>query len=219
MTANETKKTTKAPAKAKKHATLVEALAAFQADLPDVTLDGVNPHFKSKYATLAGITKKVLPVLTEHGFAFSVGSFVDNGTLVLDAHLIHETGESRSAQFPITETNPQKVGSAVSYYRRYALSALTGIVADEDDDGNTASVPTPVPPAIQKAKEQAAKAPAAKAKVTGSRADIKTEFLDTGLKTTDEINKAITEVQDVLKVDNRDEKVYAEVLKRLRAEK
>lgn len=139
----EAKKTTK---------TLVQALAAFQADLPPVDLDGVNPHFKSKYASLGNITKKVFPKLSEHGFAFSVGSFVDNGALILDAHLIHESGESRSAQFPITETNPQKVGSAVSYYRRYALAALTGIVADEDDDGNAASNPSPAERKVQAAK-------------------------------------------------------------------
>jgi hypothetical protein len=147
----ESKKTTK---------TLVQALAAFQADLPPVDLDGVNPHFKSKYASLGNITKKVFPKLSEHGFAFSVGSFVDNGALILDAHLIHESGESRSAQFPITETNPQKVGSAVSYYRRYALAALTGIVADEDDDGNAASTPSAAERQIAKAASRPAARPA-----------------------------------------------------------
>lgn len=144
-----------ATATAKKN--LVQALAEFQKELPMIDLDGQNPHFKSKYATLGNITKKVLPALAEHGLAFSVGSFVDNGLLVVDAHLIHESGESRSAQFPITETNPQKVGSAVTYYRRYALSALTGIVADEDDDGNAASAPAPR--ALQNAQNRPAPKP------------------------------------------------------------
>lgn len=123
--------------------TIYEALAAFQAELPKIDLDGTNPHFKSKYATLGNVTKNVFPKLAEHGFSFTTGSFVDNGVLVLDAHLLHESGESRSMQFPITETNPQKVGSAVTYYRRYALAALTGVVADEDDDGNAASRQSP----------------------------------------------------------------------------
>lgn len=136
--------------------TLVEALTAFQADLPRVELDAVNPHFKSKYASLGSVTKAVLPKLTEHGFAFSVGSFVDNGLLVVDAHLLHESGESRSLQFPITETNPQKIGSALSYARRYALSALTGVVADEDDDGNAASTPSAAERQIQKAQSRPA---------------------------------------------------------------
>lgn len=134
--------------------TLTQALTAFQADLPRVELDAVNPHFKSKYASLGSVTKAVLPKLTEHGFAFSVGSFVDNGLLVVDAHLMHESGESRSLQFPITETNPQKIGSALSYARRYALSALTGVVADEDDDGNAASTPSAAERQIQKAQSR-----------------------------------------------------------------
>lgn len=123
--------------------TIYEALAAFQAELPKIDLDGTNPHFRSKYATLGNVTKNVFPKLAEHGFSFTTGSFVDNGVLVLDAHLLHESGESRSMQFPITEINPQKVGSAVTYYRRYALAALTGVVADEDDDGNAASRQSP----------------------------------------------------------------------------
>lgn len=142
--------------------TLTQALTAFQADLPRVELDATNPHFKSKYASLGSVTKAVLPKLTEHGFAFSVGSFVDNGLLVVDAHLLHESGESRSLQFPITETNPQKIGSALSYARRYALSALTGVVADEDDDGNAASTPSAAERQIQKAQSRPAPTAGAK---------------------------------------------------------
>lgn len=140
--------------------TLVEALIEFQKDLPAVGLDGDNPHFKSKFATLGNVTKEVLPRLNAVGLSYTVGSFVDNGVLILDAHLLHESGESRSMQFPITATDPQKVGSAVTYYRRYALAALTGVVADVDDDGNTASQKTvgeqraerPTPPAAAQAR-------------------------------------------------------------------
>ncbi|QDK01347.1 ssDNA binding protein [Microbacterium phage WaterT] len=133
--------------------TLTEALIEFQKDLPSVGLDSTNPAFKSKYASLGAVTKAVIPKLTEHGFAFSVGSFVENGLLVVDAHLIHESGESRSLQFPITETLPQKVGSAITYARRYALAALTGVVADEDDDGNAASQQTVAEKRIEQARQ------------------------------------------------------------------
>lgn len=149
-------------ANAKTEKTLVQALAEFQKDLPQVGLDSTNPAFKSKYASLGAVTKAVLPKLSEHGFAFSVGSFVDNGLLILDAHLIHESGESRSLQFPITETLPQKIGSAITYGRRYALAALTGVVADEDDDGNAASQPSPAERQIQKAADRPAPATTAK---------------------------------------------------------
>lgn len=142
--------------------TIAQALSEFQAELPKIDLDGTNPHFKSKYATLGNVTKNVFPKLAEHGFSFTTGSFVDNGVLILDAHLLHESGESRSMQFPITETNPQKVGSAVTYYRRYALAALTGVVADEDDDGNAASTPSAAERQIQKAQSRPAPTAGAK---------------------------------------------------------
>lgn len=142
----------------KKYDTLAEALTAFQADMPEINLDGTNPHFKSKYATLGNISKKVLPKLSEFGLSFSVGSFVDNGLMVVDAHLLHTSGTSRSLQFPITETNPQKLGSALTYARRYALTALTGVVADEDDDGNAASTISPAAKQLDKARTAQPKA-------------------------------------------------------------
>lgn len=135
-----------------KHETLVQALAAFQADLPGISLDSENPHFRSKFASLSNITRVVFPKLAEQGLSFSVGSFIDNGILVIDAHLMHEGGESRSMQVPTTETNPQKLGSFISYMRRYALASLTGVVADEDDDGNAASTPSAAERKVQAAK-------------------------------------------------------------------
>ena len=195
-----------------KKKTLVEALAAFQADLPDVKFDKVNPAFKSKYATLEAVTKAVLPKLAENGFAFSVGSFVDNGLLVVDAHLIHETGESRSFQFPVTETNPQKVGGAITYARRYALAALTGIVADEDDDGNAASAPAPK--AVQQA--QARKAPVRPAEKAGSARDkIRTEWIDTGKSDRDAVNRLTEAVKSEENLSGN--ALYEAVLKRLEA--
>lgn len=158
-------------AEAKKN--LAQALAAFQADLPSVSLDGTNPHFKSKFATLANVTKEVLPKLSKHGFAFSVGSFVENGIMVLDAHLIHESGESRSMQFPIHETNPQKIGSAVSYGRRYSLASLTGVVADDDDDGNAASTISPAAKQLDKARTAQPKATPKAGATPGARGAIR----------------------------------------------
>lgn len=199
---------------ATKKKTLVEALAAFQADLPDVKFDKVNPAFKSKYATLEAVTKAVLPKLAEHGFAFSVGSFVDNGLLVVDAHLIHETGESRSFQFPVTETNPQKIGGTITYARRYALAALTGIVADEDDDGNAASAPAPK--AVQQAQARKQEAPARPAEKAGSARDkIRTEWVDTGKSDRDAVNRLTEAVKSEENLSGN--ALYEAVLARLQA--
>lgn len=196
--------------------TIAEALAAFQADLPKIDLDGVNPHFKSKYATLGNVTKNVLPKLSEHGFAFTVGSFVDNGVLVLDAHLLHESGESRSMQFPITENNPQKVGSAVSYYRRYALAALTGVVADEDDDGNAASNPTATERKLDQARS--VKAPTVpRGNTTADQDKIRVNYIESGKLTPDEVNTRFKVIEAANAGKNRAE-IFSLLLKELEAE-
>lgn len=194
--------------------TLAQALGDFQKELPTVTLDAVNPHFKSKFTTLANLTKAVLPKLAEHGFAFSVGSFVDNGLLVVDAHLIHESGESRSLQFPIAETNPQKIGSALSYARRYALASLTGVVADEDDDGNAASTESPAQRQVNQAKARPAPKPAPKnapAGVAAIKAKIG-ELIQQDKATPDEANALVAQKAKELSKDKNSVEVYQAVL-------
>lgn len=196
--------------------TLIEALIEFQKDLPSVGLDGDNPHFKSKFATLGNVTKEVLPKLNAVGISYTVGSYVENGVLILEAHLLHESGDSRSMQFPITATDPQKVGSAVTYYRRYALAALTGVVADVDDDGNTASQQTvgekrAANQAVQPTPVQAAK-PA-----PGSAKDrIRTDYIETGKITKEEVNTRYDALKSQ-KVEGA--KAFEQILKDLEAGK
>lgn len=201
-------------APAAKAKTLPEALAAFQAELPTVDLDSTNPHFRSKFASLANITKKVLPELSKHGFSYSVGSFVDNGLLVVDAHLIHESGESRSFQFPITETQPQKIGSAITYAKRYAIQALTGVVADEDDDGNaTAQQP---PAALAKAKDRAAAAPERPRQTSSaSQKKIVSDFIDRNKASREQVNELTNRVKTEKGL--KGEELFAEVLKALQS--
>lgn len=195
--------------------TLVEALIEFQRDLPAVGLDGDNPHFKSKFATLGNVTKEVLPKLNAVGLSYTVGSFVENGTLILDAHLLHESGESRSMQFPITATDPQKVGSAVTYYRRYALAALTGVVADVDDDGNTASQQTV---GEKRAAAQAAPKPpaAATAEPKTAQDKIRVHHIETGKISREEVNTKY----DALKASGlTNQQAFEKILKDLEAKK
>lgn len=202
-------------APAAKAKTLPEALAAFQADLPEIGLDAENPHFRSKFASLANITKETFPKLAEQGLSFSMGSFVnEHGVLVLDAHLMHETGESRSMQIPTTENNPQKLGSFFSYMRRYSLSSLTGVVADEDDDGNAAT--QQAPKALQKAEERKQNPPkqaAPRAKATPTQSKIATEFIESKKLTREQV----LAVTDRIKLEKglSGEGLFAEVYKAL----
>ena len=113
------------------------ALCALQADLPTIALDKINPHFKSKYASLAGIMTAVRPLLGKHGFSW----VTTPGIGELRYSLRFRNGiEVACGAYPLpTEATPQALGSALTYARRYLVCAVLGIVADEDDDGNAAT--------------------------------------------------------------------------------
>lgn len=133
----------------KKHESIAAALAAFQADLPGVGKDSVNPHFKSKYADLADMSKAILPALAKQGLAFvSMPTMDADVGFALQYALIHESGGKLEGLYPLPAGgNEQQKGSAITYARRYCLGAVTGVAADDDDDGNAASqVKQPQPP-------------------------------------------------------------------------
>ena len=175
---------------------LAAALVKFQADLPDIGLDSENPHFKSKFASLPKITKIVLPKLAEHGLTFTSGGTVLDGQFGLSATLLHESGEERSGFFPIIATDPQKIGSAFTYARRYLLSSLTGIVADADDDGNGASLPTQGEKQASAAQQRVANAqPKATGGVQSTKDKLRVNYIETGKVTSDELNDRVAAYQ------------------------
>ena len=121
---------------------LAEALAKVQGSMSAAAMDGNNPHFRSRYATLTSVWDACRKPLTDNGLS-AVQSFRvdDNGLLLLVTKLIHTSGEWMVSEYPITpvKNDPQGLGSAVTYARRYTLSSIVGVVADDDDDGNAAS--------------------------------------------------------------------------------
>lgn len=123
-----------------KHEDIAVALAAFQAEMPTVGKDKINPHFKSRYADIASITEDVMPVLSKHGLAFTcLPRSADNGYEIVGV-LLHESGERLEGSLPLFGNDAQKIGSSITYARRYLLCAITGVVTgDEDDDGNMAT--------------------------------------------------------------------------------
>ena len=123
---------------------LAKALAAAQSSLQVAKKDGVNPHFKSHYATLQSIWDSAREVLGPNGLSV-VQTFAetDGNRMSIVTTLLHVSGQWIRGTLTIIpqRADPQGIGSAVTYGRRYAISALLGIVADEDDDGNAASTP------------------------------------------------------------------------------
>lgn len=118
---------------------LGKALAAAQAEMKNAKLNRVNPHFKSKYADLAEIRDTVTPALSKNGIAVVQGTDATDNGLVVFTRLIHSSGQWIESRFPIPYDKPQTMGSGITYGRRYTLSAVCNIAADEDDDGNAAN--------------------------------------------------------------------------------
>lgn len=124
------------------HKSLAEALAAFQAECPTLPKDATNPHFKSKFTPLDTMVEVVGPLLAKHGLSWSAfPCFAQDGSPALRYVLRHVSGEVESETMPllVQKADPQGMGSALTYARRYSLSAALNLVADEDDDGNSAS--------------------------------------------------------------------------------
>jgi hypothetical protein len=120
---------------------LIPALIKFQTVVKSPAKTKTNPHLKNKYADLSDIVDVVRGPLAENGLAISQ-LVCDNAVTTM---LLHESGQYLSATTTLTLERPtmQGLGSAITYARRYALSAILGIVADDDDDGHAASTTTP----------------------------------------------------------------------------
>jgi hypothetical protein len=125
---------------------IIPAFIAFQSDMPSVPKDGNNPHFKSKYATLGAITEATRPHLAKHGLGFMQWMSNRDGYQLIVTRIMHTSGqwmEDEGYMLNPTKNDPQGMGSAVTYARRYTLGASLGIITEDDDDGNRASEPAP----------------------------------------------------------------------------
>lgn len=125
-----------------------KAAAAFcvaQGQFTAAKMTATNPHFRSKYAPFDEVMGAVRPALRQAGFAIlQTVTDADAHGFNLTTTLLHTSGEwlAGSVRMPMGDT-AQQVGSALTYARRYGLSALCGVVADDDDDGNAAQRPEP----------------------------------------------------------------------------
>lgn len=123
---------------------LATALAKAQATIQPASKNATNPHFKSKYADLGAIWDACRKPLADNGLSIvQMPTDSGEGRVALTTMLLHTSGEyiSSTCSTRLQQDSAQGVGSALTYLRRYALAAMVGIVADEDDDGNAASQP------------------------------------------------------------------------------
>jgi hypothetical protein len=119
---------------------IAKALIEFNGKVSKISKDAKNPFFKSNYASLSNIQDAISKPLAECGLAYSQSPTGVNGLCTI---LIHaESGEylMDSYTMPVSKPNdPQAVGSAITYAKRYALAGILGLNIDDDDDGNKAS--------------------------------------------------------------------------------
>ena len=124
-------------------AELSAALAKAQGIMEGASKDSANPFFKSKYADLASVWDACRKPLSDNGLSVvQTTEFMPEhpDIVCIETILCHTSGEwikGRLALKPV-KSDPQSVGSCITYLRRYSLQSIVGI-APEDDDGNAAS--------------------------------------------------------------------------------
>lgn len=125
-----------APMQSESVANLAAALLLFQAQVTPAIKDAANPFLKSKYADLESCWEAVRAPLSGNGLAISQTTRVlPSGKQVLVTTLMHTSGEWIKGELYLAgaSDDPQKQGSAITYARRYALAAITGLVQSDDD--------------------------------------------------------------------------------------
>lgn len=161
--------------------TLAKSLLAAQKEMGVALKDSKNPFFKSKYADLNAVIDACVPVLNKHGISVLqptthvVNTINGEMRSIVRTTLLHEDGETMTSDTEIIcskPNDPQAMGSAISYARRYGLQAFVVLKA-EDDDGNagsgkqvesesvkTSSAPTAVAPTAKRVSSFSKPAPA-----------------------------------------------------------
>jgi hypothetical protein len=132
--------------------TLAAALVKAQAKIGAAKKDSENPFFKSKYADFGQILEACKDALLEEGL--TIVQLV--GRDYLNTIILHESGEWIEDQMTLSinqQNNPQAVGSAITYARRYALQAAL-LIPTEDDDAESAMKPVREDQAIGERQER-----------------------------------------------------------------
>ncbi len=123
-------------------ATLYKALLKAQPKIAAAIKDSKNPHFKSTYADINSVIEACKQHLNDVGILIlqPVGFDPASGQMWVTTRLRHvESGEEIESKLPLVGVNDmQKIGSAITYARRYTLQSLV-LMGAEDDDGNAAS--------------------------------------------------------------------------------
>lgn len=153
---------------------IVPALLKAQKLMGGATKGAANPYFKSKYADYGAVLEACKDLLNDNGIAIFQPHAFHDGKNFVETTLIHESGEYITSETEVVcakQNDPQALGSAITYARRYGLQSLLAMPA-EDDDGEKAMARAPK----QEATKPATQAPAAKVATTTVAPTTKSSF-------------------------------------------
>ena len=121
---------------------IAAALAKAQAVMSPAKMNSTNPFLKNKYADLGSVIEASRKPLADNELSITQLVTGDETRIVVETILMHASGQSISSRMSLAlsegkgMSSAQAAGSIITYLRRYSLSAILGIYADEDADGN-----------------------------------------------------------------------------------
>lgn len=127
--------------KSEKFIEVLKAMALANAETEHAVKNRKNSHFKNEYADLAEIISAIKSTYKKHGLALVQVPTYEAGQVKVFNTVIHNSGEFvtfAAGESPVSKTDPQGVGSAITYLRRYTAAAIA-FITQEDDDGELAS--------------------------------------------------------------------------------
>jgi hypothetical protein len=130
-------------------AELFSALSKAQGQIEAASKGSVNPHFKSRYADLNSLREVIREPLLANDLAVIQAPSIEGNCVAVTTFLTHKSGEfiSSTLRMPFGQNTAQAIGSAITYCRRYSLSSILNLAA-EDDDGNAATESSKATPPI-----------------------------------------------------------------------
>lgn len=119
-------------------------LVRFLTDVGNVAADKVNPMFKSRYSSLAEISETIKPILKKHRLAYQQHLFNEGDKVGVLSFFRHDNGtvfDAGRLSIKADNLDSQKLGSALTYLKKFLVTTACFISTDVDDDGNAASKP------------------------------------------------------------------------------